>query len=1038
MHRPARAAAALAALLLVARPLTAADVRPLEDAPLHAVQFVDAREGWAAGADGVIWHTIDAGKQWERQPTGTRATLRAVHFLNPYTGWAIGREELPHAGGSAGVVLFTDDGGLRWTRMPSPTLPGLNYVRFFDGGTGIVAGDGTDLFPAGVFVTRDAGRSWHPAAGSRCPGWFAGDFRDPDTGVLAGAWGRLATLREGVFNPADVDKLGGRDVRSVRVQGRRAVAAGQGGLVLLSQDSGGDRWGFADLRLTPELAAACDFDSIALVDQHVWVAGRPGSVVFHSADFGRTWETQATGQTMPLHALHFCDAMNGWAVGELGTVLATADGGHTWTVQRRGGQRAAVLFVHARPDGAVLETVAALGADEGYLTASVRVTAADPMTADPRRASDAARWTVAQRRAGGAAGQCLALPLAEHLGDMDPAALAAAWEKSPATRRGQLVRELTLIMRSWQPEVVVTDFAGAAPESLVAAAVREAFDRAADPAAFRELREVFGLEPWRAKKLYGAWEGPGVVPVVVQAAEPLRRLGDTPRDFAAPAVALLGDQPTELPARRSYRLLASTMPGAEAHSELMSGIALAAGGTARRPLPPEDADPERKAEAEKAIRERRNLQALSQPDWGKLSDSGALLAQIAPVLEKLPPEQGAAAAFGIASRYARAGQWHLAREAFLLMVDKYPTHPLAADAYRWLVCFHASSEARRREELGQFLILTQTDVRQASHVPNRDNPVTAAANHIDSRDLAEAGQRRQLALLSDQAGARKWYQGALEVEPRMTALGALRSDDPAVQFCFHAARRHLGDLETGRAWCRKFLAQSRGNVKPGEDPWRDAAAAELWLAERTGRPPKPVAACKQAAAKPFLDGDLNDECWKDATPIALRDAAGETAAACQTRAWVAYDAEYLYIAVHCQHPPGPVVPPVAKRTRDADLRANDRVSILLDLDRDYQTYFHLQIDERGAVAEDCWGDRSWNPSWFVASKGGPDGWTAEAAIPLKELSGDAPTLGKAWAVNLVRVLPGRGVQAWSLPADVHPRPEGMGLLLFAGDAKAKP
>src|SRR5437764_11110383 len=86
-------------------------------------------------------------------------SLRSVHFLNPYTGWAVGREELPHAGGSAGVILFTDDGGLRWNRMPAPTLPGLNYVRFFDDRTGVVAGDGSDLFPAGVFVTRDAGRS---------------------------------------------------------------------------------------------------------------------------------------------------------------------------------------------------------------------------------------------------------------------------------------------------------------------------------------------------------------------------------------------------------------------------------------------------------------------------------------------------------------------------------------------------------------------------------------------------------------------------------------------------------------------------------------------------------------------------------------------------------------------------------------------------------------------------------------------------------------------------------------------------------------
>ena len=43
-----------------------------EDAGVHAVQFVDASEGWACGDDGVVWHSIDGGKNWERQKTGTR------------------------------------------------------------------------------------------------------------------------------------------------------------------------------------------------------------------------------------------------------------------------------------------------------------------------------------------------------------------------------------------------------------------------------------------------------------------------------------------------------------------------------------------------------------------------------------------------------------------------------------------------------------------------------------------------------------------------------------------------------------------------------------------------------------------------------------------------------------------------------------------------------------------------------------------------------------------------------------------------------
>src|SRR4051812_47677340 len=156
-----RTTAALAALLTFVPLAPAADTRALEDAPLYAMQFVDRQEGWAAGGDGVVWHTIDSGKHWERQPTGTRAALRAVHFLNPYTGWAVGREELPHNGGSVGVILRTDDGGLKWTRQPGAQLPGLTCVRFFDERTGVVAGDGSDSQPSGLFATRDGGRTWH-------------------------------------------------------------------------------------------------------------------------------------------------------------------------------------------------------------------------------------------------------------------------------------------------------------------------------------------------------------------------------------------------------------------------------------------------------------------------------------------------------------------------------------------------------------------------------------------------------------------------------------------------------------------------------------------------------------------------------------------------------------------------------------------------------------------------------------------------------------------------------------------------------------
>ncbi len=1013
----------------------AANLPAFEDAALHAVQFVDREEGWAVGDAGVIWHTIDGGRTWERQPTGVRASLRGLHFLNPYTGWVVGREELPHGGGSTGVLLFTVDGGLKWRSAGEYALPGLNAVRFLDNRTGYVAGDGTDPFPTGIFATTDSGRTWKPVPGPRCPSWLALDFRDKQTGALAGTWSRLAALRDGKLAAADVDVFSGRNLGGLQIIKDRAVAVGQGGLVFLS-DTAGLRWGYADLHLATEVRANWDFHAVHARGSHVWVAGRPGSKILHSPDAGAKWEVQSTGQALPLHGLFFIDERRGWAVGELGTILKTEDGGKAWRIQRRGGHRAAMLFVHARPSGLPADTVAVLGGQEGYLAVGVRVTAPDPASAAPERSMDGTRFAAAVRQAGGAGGEMLwQFPLPQHLIRGEQRELLRAWDVQHANRAAdQLMRQLVLALRMWRPSVVITDHpdAGASgfpSDALVAEALHEAFARAADPKAFPEQITVLGLEPWQAGKLYGRWGTWTGAQVLVDLNEPRSRLGGSARDFATPAVGLLIDRPLLLPPQRYYRLLDSHIPGAEGHRDLMEGIELAPHGTARRDLPPVPDE----AAVLRTIRTRRNLQVLAESPGEGLTDPSKLLAQIGPVLKTLPDDMGAAAALAVGNHYARLGQWAFAREVFLLMVDRYPAHPLAADAYRWLVRHNASSEARRRHELGQFAVVNDTVFEHNPSAPiTLQHPLEhKVVGQITGGVDVKPKTDRAFATLANRAEARQWYQGSLEVGDRLAAFGPLFATDPSVQFCLQAARRNLGDFEGAKKWYTRFRdSQAAG-------PWRDAAAAEVWLTNRTGPPPRPVALCRRTPARPHLDGQFDEPCWQGLKPLVLHNAVGETAKDYPTRAWLAHDQEYLYVAVECRHPAGRHVEPVKVRPRDADLRAFDRVSLLLDLDRDYTTYYHLQIDQRGCVCEDCWGDRSWNPRWFVALRSEKTGWWAEAAIPLSELTGEAVTVGRAWACNVVRVLPGRGVQAWSVPADAEPRPEGMGLLIFAGENLAE-
>jgi photosystem II stability/assembly factor-like uncharacterized protein len=1035
----------LAALVisLLPGPGRAVDLHHYEDAALHALQFVDKNEGWAVGDEGVIWHTIDGGRNWERQSTGIAASLRSLFFFNPYIGWVVGREELP-GGGSAGVLLFTEDGGIKWQRSKLNTFPGLNVIRFVDQKVGYLGGDGSDHHPSGVYLTEDSGQTWKPIPGPRCASWLGGAIAESGNAVLAGTWNQLATARPERVVLGDLDFLGGRNLRGVHFLGRRGVAVGQGGLVLVSDSPVGMEWSPPRPNLAPELQKNWDFHAVHGCGSHFWIVGRPGSVVLHSDNGGQTWNAQRTRQPLPLNGVFFVDETTGWAVGELGSILGTTDGGKTWKLQQRGGQRLAALFVHARAAGATLDTVADVGAREGYLTGAVRVLAPDATTASPVRATEGERFRAATRLAGGAAGEMLwQFPLGSHLSRCTREQLLETWDQLNGEQSSeQLVRQLVLALRIWQPSVVVTDHpdekvTGSPADSLVVEAVRAAFERAGDPRAFSEQINTLGLEPWKVTKVYARTQDARTANVAVDLTAVCPALEASVQEYAGPAVYLL-DARASVPCMRLFRHLAGVQ-GSEKHKNLMDGVQLEYGGLARRPE--NKVDPEQSEQQLKAIQRRAHLKAISESPEG-LTHPERLLGQMGPMLADMPDDQGARSAHAAALQLARIGQWSLAREAFLFMVDHYPAHPLSAEAYRWLLRHNSSSEARRRHEMGQFLVVSEQVIGQVQKavqpLPGSDTGTTNGLRvdmpHIENR------QQQQHTYLSNRTETLQWYKSCLDLEKKLAAFGPLFTTDPSLQFCLQSARRNMGDFDTPRKWYTEFAS------KQPEGPWRRAAQAELWLLNRTGPPPKEVLGCRWADTRPHLDGKLDDACWEHVQPVKLVDASPKTDATGKaldttsklvsdypTDVRLAFDREFLYVAVRCFHPAGEQKPPLKPRLHDADFRDQDRVSLLFDLDRDYATCFHFQVDQRGCVLEDCWGDRTWDPRWFVGLQSEERCWTVELAIPLNALTADSVTPGRVWAFNAIRVLPGRGVLAWSLPAEAPEetlRGEGLGLLLF--------
>jgi photosystem II stability/assembly factor-like uncharacterized protein len=943
-------------------------------------------------------------------------------------------------------MLHTTDGGLRWDEVGTNVLPGLHAVRFFNEKAGFVCGDGSPAFPSGMFTTVDGGRSWKPVPGVKLASCRGADFfAGKRHGVVAGAWSHLGTLSDdGRYRESDLDPLAGRTVHAVCTPSTTqpglptAFAAADGGAVLSSAD-GGRSWGFVNLALPPEALAACDFRCCAAFGSHVWVAGKPGGFVLHSADHGKTWEIQKTDLPVPVNGIYFLTHEIGWMVGELGCILGTTDGGKSWKVLRAGGQRAAVLCLHASHRSAPLDVVSLLGHGDGYLCAAVGLLCADSATSDPSRSADAARLRHAMRLAGGVAGDVgWAFPVAAHAAGLPPRDLLASWDRAHDGKAAeQLLRQAVLAIRTWQPDVIVADSLAeteAAGSALALHASKEAFRQAADPQCFPEQIAKLGLKPWAAKKLY-AQAGAKGAPVLLDQSLFHAALADSPKDFAESATRILqGD--SAVVDRRAFALVAHRLEGAEKHATLMEGIALARGGSARRPATSTTIDLAVVEEKKRASQARRRLEAIAKAQDREFAGADRILGVIGAEVKNLPDDVAARTVHAIASQLARDGRWAEAREVFGLLASRYPGHPLALEGFRWMMRYHASSEIRRSTESQQKLLIQSVSF---DAVPGASKVIATGGTVSQStRPATHTEEYRQ----SSPEAALQWHQSCLELEPKLVAFGPVYSRDPAAWLCMLAARRQVGRHNEAITFIRDYFKNSpeAAAMPAGTDAWRDCLAAELWMTDRSlvATPPKPFCQGNYTDVRPFLDGKLDDACWRDAKAIELtptdRTTSGEESVAFvkeyQSEARFAYDAQFLYIAVSCSHPAGLGVEPIAKRLRDADMTNHDRIDILLDLDRDYQTYYRFQVDHRGCLAEDCWGDKGWNPRYFAAFHPSEKGWTAELAIPIQELTSDQPSHGKTWAMNVTRVVPGKGLLSWSGPADQMPRPEGMGLLQF--------
>jgi len=110
-------------------------------APWAKISFINENEGWIAS--GVIWHTKDGGKSWEKQYDYSGIGLYSIQFIDSQHGWVAG----------GGAITRTTDGRENWETIYLPDTSSIEAFHFTDKDYGWSVGEG-------AYKTTNGGKTW--------------------------------------------------------------------------------------------------------------------------------------------------------------------------------------------------------------------------------------------------------------------------------------------------------------------------------------------------------------------------------------------------------------------------------------------------------------------------------------------------------------------------------------------------------------------------------------------------------------------------------------------------------------------------------------------------------------------------------------------------------------------------------------------------------------------------------------------------------------------------------------------------------------
>lgn len=346
---------------------------------LSGIYFINNKEGWAAGGNGIVLHTTDGGETWNILAKIQDKDLLRLYFFDSKKGVALGWK---------GSIFKTEDGGKSWKLIFNNPDYWLENIQILKDKIIISASDSNDssvpvaiflsdaddsysirrytniklmydiygfshpmtvfideknIITGGrrlVFLSNDGGNTWkrvyefpHPYPFHRINIFFRdtrNGFIFADNVILTTSDGgltwnksllgdRLNNIRKIAF----FDKMNGVAVGFNQTRWDAILLRTYNGGKTWKEDNGfKDIYGFYDIMFTDEMNG--------------WIAGAGGTIL-HTGDGGTTWKSQTAGFPQSFRDGFFIDKNTGWVIGgdyqQSSIIIRTVDGGKIWKKQ---------------------------------------------------------------------------------------------------------------------------------------------------------------------------------------------------------------------------------------------------------------------------------------------------------------------------------------------------------------------------------------------------------------------------------------------------------------------------------------------------------------------------------------------------------------------------------------------------------------------------------------------------------------------------------------------------------------------------------